>query len=236
MSPPPERLSLSVGGYGASRRKPTQMDIEALRYKLAQLRKDTRSMKGMEAAIRWEMAREEEKCRAKETKKDCLEYMQARQELESGLNENARQALDISLQQELADRKNYQEFKRAVHHRELAEEKQRITTDYLEQKDYSEWQAQNKKMQHAEMIKNDIEAHLETRNFIAEFRAEEKRRQDTEELEDRLEAEHDNLSLAYNQVVREREEAIDALEYARSRQLVPPSADQHVPVWFASKT
>eukprot|EP00439_Symbiodinium_sp_Y106_P055069 s393_g7.t1 len=217
------------------------MDIEALRYKLVQLRKDTRSMKGLEASIRWEMAREEEKCKAKEIKKASLEYMQARQELESGLNENARQALDISLQQELADRKHYQElhptgFKRAVHHREIAEEKQRITTDYLEQKDYSEWQAQNKKMQHAEMIKNDIEAHLETRNFIAEFRAEEKRRQDTEELEDRLEAEHDNLSLAYNQVVREREEAIDALEYARMRQQVPPSADQHVPVWFASKT
>ncbi|CAE7447709.1 unnamed protein product [Symbiodinium natans] len=188
------------------------MDIEALRYKLAQLRKDTRNMKGMESSIKWEMAREEERVKNKEAKQDNLAYMKARQELEQGLLENAQHALDVSVQQELADRKDYQEFKRAVRHQEIKDEKQRITTDYLEQKDYSEWQAQNKRAQQAEQIKNDIEAHLETRNFIAEFRAEAKQRQDVEELEDRLEAEHEHLTLAYTKVVREREEAIDALE------------------------
>jgi len=231
-----ESPAYSVGGYGATRRKPTHMDIEALRFKLAQLKKDTRAIKGMEASIRWDMVREEEKTKEKMKKKDASEYMSARQEMEQGLQEMAQNVLNDALHKELADRKEYQEFKRAVRHVAHADEKHRQTTEYLEQKDYSEWMADAKRKQHSDQIKQDIEAHLETRNFIAEFRAEERQRQEVEELEDRLEAEHDNLQLAYNKVVQEREEAVDALEYAKACQRVPVPVDQMVPVWYASKT
>lgn len=64
------------------------------------MRKDTRSIKGMEAALRWDISREEEKAKQAASRKelgnvgsrsrdrqDMLDYMQSKAELEHGLQE-----------------------------------------------------------------------------------------------------------------------------------------------------
>eukprot|EP00434_Breviolum_minutum_P037068 symbB.v1.2.032855.t1/scaffold4003.1/size46508/5 len=205
------------------------------------MKKDTRSIKGMEAALRWDIAREEEKAKQAAKRKDMLDDMAAKAELEHGLQSTFDEALQTTLLQEISDRKNYQEFKRGIRKADKQASLQAMTQSYLEQKEYSEWMVRDKKNKIAEEQRMILEAHLEQNNFMADFKAEERARQETEEREDRIDAEHKDLQLAYFQAKtawanEEKEQAIDALEYARACQKVPVPADTHVPVWHASKT
>lgn len=226
--------SSSPGAFGGP--KTTLADLEELRFRLHQMKKDTRSIKGMEAALRWDIAREEEKAKQAEQRKDMLDHMQAKAELEHGLQQTFDEALHVTLLQEINDRKNYQEFKRGIRKADKQAALQKMTQNYLEQKEYSEWMVQDKKNKIAEEQRMILEAHLEQNNFISEFKAEERLRQETEEREDRIDAEHKDLQLAFFKANMEKDQAIDALEYARACQRVPVPADVHVPNWHASKT
>lgn len=226
--------SSSPGTFGGP--KTTLADLEELRFRLHQMKKDTRSIKGMEAALRWDIAREEEKAKQAAKRKDMLDDMAAKAELEHGLQSTFDEALQTTLLQEISDRKNYQEFKRGIRKADKQASLQAMTQSYLEQKEYSEWMVRDKKNKIAEEQRMILEAHLEQNNFIADFKAEERARQETEDREDRIDAEHKDLQLAYFKANEEKEQAIDALEYARACQKVPVPADTHVPVWHASKT
>ncbi|CAJ1376407.1 unnamed protein product [Effrenium voratum] len=166
----------------------------------------------MGAAVRWDIAREEEKFKKTEELKDELKVMQDRAEFKDGLEQLIQENLHTEIVKELRDKKQYQEFKRAHKKAQKQEELQKTTDGYLDQKDFSEWTVQNKRVQMQEEQRMLVEAHLDTKNFYQEYKAQEKARKDMEEKEDRFEAEHKDLQLAFFKASQEREMAMDALE------------------------
>ncbi|CAJ1329764.1 unnamed protein product [Effrenium voratum] len=167
---------------------------------------------------------------------DELKVMQDRAEFKDGLEQLIQENLHTEIVKELRDKKQYQEFKRAHKKAQKQEELQKTTDGYLDQKDFSEWTVQNKRVQMQEEQRMLVEAHLDTKNFYQEYKAQEKARKDMEEKEDRFEAEHKDLQLAFFKASQEREMAMDALEHARACQRDPLSTQHLLPTWQQSKT
>lgn len=186
-------------------------------------------MKSVQSSIKWTMQREEKKLKTREERKDKKNGLE---DNEKWLKEMRALEEDINSSQteeELSNQKKYQEFKREM--KQIAEEEdlQRQNINYLEHKENSEWTAEMRRSQHMEEQKLIVEEHLEQTNFLAEYRLEEQQQLDFDTRKDRAEQEFRDMQLAFMKAQKEKEAAMEALEFARSARQVPVTPDLHLP-------
>uniref|UniRef100_A0A0G4HW94 Uncharacterized protein n=1 Tax=Chromera velia CCMP2878 TaxID=1169474 RepID=A0A0G4HW94_9ALVE len=88
------------------------VDVQAWKSKLEETRKQILHYRSQEAQIRWNMTREEKKCKLKATKAADEDIMKWRWEEKEQMKRHVREREEKRRNQELQDRKDYQEFKR----------------------------------------------------------------------------------------------------------------------------
>eukprot|EP00931_Biecheleriopsis_adriatica_P103027 TRINITY_DN77916_c0_g1_i1.p1 TRINITY_DN77916_c0_g1~~TRINITY_DN77916_c0_g1_i1.p1 ORF type:complete len:492 (+),score=133.30 TRINITY_DN77916_c0_g1_i1:38-1513(+) len=230
----------SFGGSSQSSRGPAPRSAMVLqakdwKAKLEELKKETREMKALESTMKWSMARDAEKLRKMEQKEDQKDVLQMREQFSREMLELAKNNKQHTLEEELAESKDFQEFKRTTkqiaHDETLLQNRQQ----YLEHKDHAEWHAELKRAQHAEWQKTDVQDHLEQTNFMAEYRLEAQQREDIEQRQDRADAEYREMQLAFHKANQERQAALEALEHVRSRSKDHLLQHVHMPVLTESE-
>lgn len=231
VSSPQQRASLAHSAISLRSREGGRAPaaIADYRAQIEQLKKETRDMKSVQSSIKWTMQREEKKLKTREERKDKKNGLE---DNEKWLKEMRALEEDINSSQteeELSNQKKYQEFKREM--KQIAEEEdlQRQNINYLEHKENSEWTAEMRRSQHMEEQKLIVEEHLEQTNFLAEYRLEEQQQLDFDTRKDRAEQEFRDMQLAFMKAQKEKEAAMEALEFARSARQCPVTPDLHLP-------
>lgn len=196
---------------------------------LEQMRREAREMKAMEGALKWNMMREEDKQRKNDQREDAIGIMHWRQERKKGLDEYAADRAYADKITALKDSRNFQEFKRDTRSTAKEDEIQAMKDEYIESKEDSEWQMDYKRMVPQEDRKLIVDQHLERYALMSMYSLEEKERQRTEQKMDRDEAEEMQLGYEYLQARRERDDALRALEYARTKKDMNAPAQIDIP-------
>ncbi|CAE8619886.1 unnamed protein product, partial [Polarella glacialis] len=205
----------SVGGTSlGSRFAP----MEDLKMQLQQLKKETRDMKAVEAQLKFTMRREEDQQKLAVKREDIKGTMEWRQKQQEESLKCAAERQKSTVEAELVENKDFQEFKKIAKHVAANEDLQRTVDNYLDHKENSEWSAELHRQLHSERQKLEVEDHLEQTNFMAEYRLEEEQNYDIEERKDRLDAEYREMELKLLQAAKTREFALENLEHVRAHQ------------------
>lgn len=222
---------MSMGSREGGR---TPAAIADYRAQIEQLKRETRDMKAMQSSMKWNMQREDKKLKTRETKKDRQNVLEDTEKWSKEMHALEEENKKEVLEEELADQKKFQEFKRDV--KQIAEEDdvKRQSINYVDHKEASEWTAELRRSQHYEQQKLVVEEHLEQTNFLAEYKLEEQQQLDFDTRKDRTEQEYREMQLAFMKAQKEREAAMEGLEYARSAHQFPVTQDLHLPTGNAA--
>eukprot|EP00930_Biecheleria_cincta_P060975 TRINITY_DN46543_c0_g1_i1.p1 TRINITY_DN46543_c0_g1~~TRINITY_DN46543_c0_g1_i1.p1 ORF type:complete len:490 (+),score=138.70 TRINITY_DN46543_c0_g1_i1:25-1494(+) len=232
MTPVAQRASLAHSAISLGSREGGGRTVAAIadyKAQIEQLKKETRDMKAMQNSMKWNMHREEKVLKNRETKKDRKNVLEDNEKWSKEMRALEEENRKEVLEEELADQRKYQEFKRDA--KQIAEEEdlKRQNINYLEQKDASEWNAELRRSQHLEHQKLIVEEHLEQTNFLAEYKLEEQQQLDFETRKDRTEQEYMEMQLAFMKAQKARDAAMEGLEFARAAQQFPVSQNLHLP-------
>jgi len=186
-------------------------------------------MKAMEAQLKWNMKRSEDKQRKNEAKEDIMDTMKWRQDRKKGLDEYAANRALQEKQVHLKESQEFQEFKRAVHQVAKEDELQNIKEEYLEIKEVSEWNIHLRKTLPEEERRAIEDANLENYALLSEYHMEAMQQERMEQKFAREEAEELSLGYEFMQAQRERDEALQSLEFFRMQQRLGPAHDQDIP-------
>jgi len=201
---------------------------EDQKQRLQELLRETRELKAQEAHTKFSMRRDEEKLRKAEKKEDEKEIMAWRQEVKAGLVEHEAQIKKEQRTVDVAESKQFQEYKKEAKATKKEAELQLIRQDYAETKENSEWATEVKKLDLAEWPKPAIEENLEKYRLIAEYNMEEQTREDAEKREARAAKEQAEVELALMKARQDRELAAQALEYTRAQQEAVVPTGRHL--------
>lgn len=187
------------------------------RRKLEQARKEVREIRNLESQIKWNMQRQEKKEVDEEKKAVDDDIRDWRYQQHEEMKEFVSQKEKEQKLTELAESKDYQEYKRLRKQMEREEEQRYIQECYLQDREQAEWNAELQK-QIIEEQKGLLEEKAEDVMEIKELKVAEKIRNKEQEVQDRLLEQTIEMDYASRQLQSEREALLQSLEYARSRQ------------------
>lgn len=193
------------------------------------MRREAREMKAMEAQLKWNMKRMEDKQRKSEGKEDSLDLMKWRKERKQGLTEYAANRALHDKQVNLKESQDFQEFKRAVHQVAKEDELQNMKEEYLETKDVSEWNTHLRKTIPEEERQAIVDANLENYALLSEYNMEAMQHEKMDQKLAREDAEELSLGYQFMEAQRERDEALQSLEFFRMQQRLGPAQGQDIP-------
>lgn len=203
--------------------------MKEMQRELERLRRETREAKAEDAAIKWAMKRAEDKEKVHEKTKDQTEIMSWRQAENKKMLELAAEKKKVQKVLEMQESREFEEFKREKKGEEKAIKVQEYEEDFLETKDISEWHAERNKAFPPEDRAFIIDQNLEKYRLFAEYAIMEQTRDkqdrvDNEALREQMEMDH-----LLNQAKREKEEALQGLEFFRATREAAIPEQQHVP-------
>lgn len=178
-------------------------------------------MKAEESALKWALKREEVKSLRQERKKDLHDVSKWRQEQHKDLQQYIADTSHATLVAELADNKDFQEFKRSAHEDANADDLQRAHDDFMFDKDYSEWMANKLRVEHAERARTQCAANLEQIQHSGEAFFEAKQHERMEQWENRMLEEQLDAGLQLMKAKQEREALMESVEHMRKNKQVP---------------
>merc|ERR1740129_1128482 len=129
---------------------------------------------------------------------------------------------------QILDSREYQEFKRQAKQCTKEDEQQAKTTLYHETKDASEWVAELKRVLPPERRRLIVEEHLNQYKLLAEYQMEDLHQWNIEQCEAALAREKTEMDHAMSQAKRERDMALQSLEYLRAQQRSAVPQNRHI--------
>jgi len=204
------------------------MNALEMKLELEQLQRETRRMKGMESELKVKMKREEEKQRLAEKEVDRKETLLARNEEAASMKEYVDHIKREKLVEDLAASKEHQESKRADKQDETRKEAEDIHETYMENKEYSEYRVQMRKAELAEWQRLPVEENTEKYKLMAEYKMAEQHREAEEIIANRELEERMFLQSKLEEARKEREEAIQDVEYLAGCTKLPLPSHQHL--------
>jgi len=186
-------------------------------------------MKAMEGQLKWSMKRDEEKLSIQEAKEDVREVMNWRQGQKTEISQCASVREQQKKVENLDENRTFQEFKRDAKVVDVKVNSQRINEEYLEKKEHSEWAMDLKRTLPLEEQKIIVDAHLEGYTHISMYNIEEAQREKFEQKISRDDDEELNLSYQMLEARRERDSALQSLEYYRAQQRLDMPGQNDIP-------
>lgn len=186
-------------------------------------------MKAMEGQLKWAMKRDEEKQIKHEGKQDTRDVMEWRQQQAKELAECAGERETQKKGANLEEARMFQEFKRDAKGREFKREAQVIKEQYAEKKENSEWAMDLKRTLPLEERKLIVDANLERYTLMSMYNIEESQKEKIEEKMSRDDAEEADLGFKLLEARRERDAALQSLEFFRSQEKLNMPAGQSIP-------
>lgn len=225
----PRRKPVSSAGSPGRLPPHSNVGIEDWHKKLEQMRREVAEIKAMEGQTKWKMKREEDEARKLERNQDASNLMNWRKEQANGLNEyTADRALADKINYQ-HDSREFQEFKRHVHDVDKANEMQLSKELYNETKDVSDWNMEMKRLLPLEEQRMMVDVHLERYALMAEYNAEELQHEKMDTKMCREMEEEAELGYQMLEVRKERDEALQSLEYFRAQQRIVAPTGRHIP-------
>lgn len=203
--------------------------MKEMQRELERLRRETREAKAEDAGIKWSMKREEDKEKRKEKKKDVAEIMDWRQAENKKMLELAAEKQKVQKVLEMQESREFEEFKREKKGEEKAIHIQEYEEAYLETKDVSEWNKERDRAFPPEDRAFIIDQNLEKYRLFAEYALMEQTMEKQERMDNEALREQQEMDYLINQAKREKEEALQGLEFFRAQREVGIPEQQHLP-------
>mmetsp|Transcript_36100 Transcript_36100/g.95888 ORF Transcript_36100/g.95888 Transcript_36100/m.95888 type:complete len:447 (-) Transcript_36100:517-1857(-) len=204
------------------------VSVEDLKTQLQQLKRETSQMKTMENSIKWSMKRDEQRHVKHEKIADSAEIMNHRRQDAEEMKAQIAAKTKASRDKALFVSRERQHFKRevkaAVHDEFLNEVKEA----YDESRFHSAWATDLARSVGPAERRQQIEAHLEQYQAVAEHGLQEQQRVKVEMHEDRLHEEQQQMELAMFEAQMEREKVMRSLEHCKVRQRSDVRRRQHI--------
>jgi len=223
------RLQQPLGASGGyPRGAQARVTVQDMRSQLEQMKRETREMKAMESQMHAKMRREEEKQKKVERERDRkshLEHKKAESDSMRGVIEERRRqekAVDLAASRE------YQETKRSLKEVNREMELHERREAYEDSKEHSLYRAEFHKMDLKERHRAPIEENLERHEVNAQYKLEEQQREEHERREARLAHEHSELQVQMEKARRERDLALQSVEFLRGSHQAPVPEDHHL--------
>lgn len=227
-SQPFRRLRPQAGSPPMSAARP-RADMKEMQRELERLRRETREAKAEDASIKWAMKREEDKEKRKEKKKDVAEIMDWRQAENKKMLELAAEKKKVQKVLEMQESREFEEFKREKKGEEKAIKVQEFEEAYLETKDVSEWNAERNRAFPPEDRAFIIDQNLEKYRLFAEYALMEQTMEKQDRMDNEALREQQEMDYLINQAKREKEEALQGLEFFRAQREMDIPQQQHLP-------
>eukprot|EP00929_Paragymnodinium_shiwhaense_P063148 TRINITY_DN31566_c0_g1_i1.p1 TRINITY_DN31566_c0_g1~~TRINITY_DN31566_c0_g1_i1.p1 ORF type:complete len:578 (-),score=178.48 TRINITY_DN31566_c0_g1_i1:229-1962(-) len=205
-----------------------RVGVEDWRAKLEQVRRETREMKSMEAHLKWNMRREEDKQRKTEKQEDRRNHLVEQQDFRQGCKELDAERKAQQKITDIGESRDFQETKRAVKAAQKEEDISLVKESYLESKENSEYNVAQKKQVLTENAQQRIEEHLERYQVFAEYNLEEQQREKAEYREAQLAMEQQEMNHKMMHVKMERDRALASLEHLRTHQHKQVNSSHHL--------
>lgn len=187
---------------------------------LEETKKEVREIRSIEAQMKWNMAREEQKNKAEEEKDTEEEIRDWRwrqsDEMREFVDEQAKVAKVVGLEES----KDFQEFKREIKTQVKIEEQQYISEAYEQDVENAAWRAEFAQV----VVEQDKEVILdrsEDIQHIKEARIQQKLREKAEAGDARAVEESNEMANLARQLAKEKEQLLESLELTRVAQRVP---------------
>lgn len=203
--------------------------MKEMQRELERLRRETREAKAEDAAIKWSMKREEDKEKKKEKKSDQVEIMEWRQGENKKMLELAAEKKKVQKVLEMQESREFEEFKRDKKAEEKVTKIQEYEDVYLETKDVSEWNAERNKAFPPEDRAFLIDQNLEKYRLFAEYAIMEQTMEKQESMDNEALREQQEMDYLINQAKRDKESALQGLEFFRAQREAAIPEQRHVP-------
>lgn len=215
-------------GVGYPRGPRSNVGIEDWRQKLEKMQKEAREMKAMEAQLKWNMKREEDKMRKQITKEDARDLAIWRREQEEDIAQYASKRAQENKLIELEESRDYQEFKRYVHNEQKECEIIDNKDQYAETKFNSDWDVELKRTVPLQENKERVDANLERLAHIANYKMEKDREEKFEENLARDLEENTLMQYQLQKAKEEKDEALRNLDFFRIQQQCAISTENDI--------
>mmetsp|Transcript_45859 Transcript_45859/g.106602 ORF Transcript_45859/g.106602 Transcript_45859/m.106602 type:complete len:572 (+) Transcript_45859:47-1762(+) len=204
------------------------LNADALKAKVEQLRRETREMKAAENTMKWSMRREERQVKREEKVRESKDIMAWRREQADEAQAYEDETNRFRLQAELAENRDYQEFKRDRKEVLREEDLQDIKERYEDDKEYSEWFAAQKRELPLEEQASKVEANIENFRTMQEYQYEEERLRKMEEIEAIQQEQQGQMKLLIHQARQEHDAAQRSLESVQRYGHHPVNVGSHL--------
>lgn len=182
----------------------------------------------MEAQMRWNMKREEDKQRKQEKSFDRKQHLVDQQEFKAGIQERDRERKAENAQKDIEESRDFQETKRAVRQAAKDEEINLNKDAYVESKENASYIVEQTKLLAAERAQTRIEDNLERYQLVAEYNLDQQQREKMEEREAQLAFEQQEMTHKMRQVKLERDRALECLEHLKNNQHRTVNSQNHM--------
>lgn len=200
----------------------TQANAEDWQRMLETTKREVREIRALESQVKWKMFRDEKRQLQQDEQnvdKDLMEWRWGEQDTMRTYLEQRQQRLKL---QELAESKDYQEFKRLRKAGEREQEKKWIEELYHEDTEAAAWEAELAKAIQEEKklaVQDHFEQYEHLKNYKATLRQQEQQEEDESRALDRA----SEMDYRQKALVKQKEELLQSLEFARSCQGQPIS-------------
>lgn len=183
-------------------------------------KKEVREIRALEAQMRWNMQREEEKDKRGEEKEKEEEIRDWRWRQSDEMKEFVAEKAQATKVVELEESKDFQEFKREVKAVVKDTERQMITEEYLQDTENASWRADLARIEmerERELVIEKVDGVKE----LQEIKKQEKISVKIQEEEERQFEQNMEMEKMAKELAREREQLLQSLQLTRSAQRAP---------------
>lgn len=182
---------------------------------LEQLRRETLEIRALEGQLKAEIHRDTKKLLQNHQSRQDADILRWRQGLARSLVDAKKDVSNARNDEELAWSKDYQMQKRTMKENVRKEDLQRQHDEYLEQRDYSEWMSDVKRLQMQERQTWGVVENLETLKSFAEAKLAADMQEVAHQHERREQELHANAEHQVRLALKERDDALRSLEHIR---------------------
>jgi len=193
------------------------------------MQKEAREMKAMEAKMKWDMKREEDKTRKNTQLEDSRDLADWRQQQENDTAELVSNRNRKQKETELVESRDYQEFKRFDHNRQKEDELKEQIEDYTELKLNSEWEVELKRSVPLEENKERVDANLERITCLTNYNLQKERLDVQEARFDRYLEENTLMHYQLQNAKDERDAARESLKFFTTQQKCSIAIENEIP-------
>jgi|Transcript_82994 hypothetical protein len=207
----------------------SNVGIEDWRQRLEKMQKEAREMRAMEAKMKWDMKREEDKTRKNTQLEDARDLADWRQQQENDIAEFVSNRNRKQKETELGESRDYQEFKRFDHNRQKEDELKEQIEDYTETKLNSEWEVELKRTVPLEENRERVDANLERITCLTNYNLQKERLDVQEARFDRYLEENTLMQYQLQKAKDERDAARESLKFFTTQQKCSIAIENEIP-------